>query len=73
MKRFGPRSSGGAPATVSVYVVDPDAHHDRAVAAGATIIRPLKDEEYGARGYGAIDIEGHQWYFGDYRPGAYWE
>ena len=25
------------------------------------------------RGYMVEDIEGHQWYFGNYRPGAYWE
>ncbi|MEQ1760789.1 MAG: VOC family protein [Vicinamibacterales bacterium] len=69
---MSPRQSNGATANVSVYVADPDAHHASSVAAGATIIRPLRDEEYGARGYGVADLEGHRWWFGDYRPGAYW-
>src|SRR5262245_33671372 len=66
----GKRESSQA---LSVHVDDPDAHHARAVAAGAAITRPLRDEEYGSRGYMATDPEGHQWYFGTYRPGAYWE
>ncbi len=57
----------------SIYVNDPDAHHAQARAAGAVITRELTTEEYGARGYAAKDIEGHHWYFGDYRPGEYWE
>jgi uncharacterized glyoxalase superfamily protein PhnB len=56
----------------NVYVVvgDPDAHHDRAKAAGATIVRPLEDMEYGSREYSARDAEGNAWHFGTYRPGA---
>lgn len=56
-----------------LYVTDPDAHHARAMTAGAEIVQPLKNEEYGARGYMAKDPEGNQWYFGDYVPGSYWE
>ena len=71
--RVGPRQlQGRAAHALSVYVSDPDAHLKQAVAAGARILRPLRDEEYGARGYMAEDLEGHQWYFGNYRPGAYW-
>ena len=44
-------------------VDDPDAHHAKAVAEGANVIRPLQDEPYGARGYMAEDPEGHQWFF----------
>lgn len=58
---------------LSVYVPDPDAHYQVAVAAGAKVTRPLQDEDYGARGYMVEDLEGHQWYFGNYRPGAYWD
>ena len=54
-------------------VDDPDAHYARAKAAGAQILRELRDEEYGARGYMAKDPEGHIWYFGNYRPGAHWQ
>ena len=49
----------------SVYAVtdDPDGLHDRAVGAGATIVRGLRDEEYGARGFSAADPEGNIWSF----------
>ena len=47
---------------------DPDAHHERAVAAGAQIVRELTDQPYGAREYTARDPEGHVWSFGTYRP-----
>jgi uncharacterized glyoxalase superfamily protein PhnB len=56
--------------TVSLYIVveDPDAHHGRAVAAGAQIVRELVDESYGSREYSARDLEGNLWSFGTYRP-----
>jgi uncharacterized glyoxalase superfamily protein PhnB len=58
--------------TVSIYVVvdDPDAHHAAAVAAGATIVRPLEDTDYGSREYSARDCEGNLWSFGTYDPYA---
>lgn len=54
----------------SLYLIvdDVDGHHARAVAAGAEIVRELRDEEYGGRGYVARDPEGNQWCFGSYRP-----
>jgi uncharacterized glyoxalase superfamily protein PhnB len=70
--RFGLGSGKSAAAALSVYVEDPDKHHAVAVAAGARVITPLRDEEYGARGYSVLDTEGHQWYFGNYRPGGHW-
>jgi uncharacterized glyoxalase superfamily protein PhnB len=53
-----------------VYVVvdDVDAHHARALAAGAEIVRPPNDTDYGAREYTARDLEGRLWSFGTYRP-----
>ena len=71
--RVGPRGLGGVSQALSVFVEDPDAHYERARAAGAKVVRELQDEEHGARGYMVTDPEGHVWYFGDYRPGAYWE
>ncbi|MBP7000086.1 VOC family protein [Amaricoccus sp.] len=53
---------------VYVAVDDIDAHYARAVAAGAEILRPLADTDYGAREYTARDPEGHLWSFGTYRP-----
>jgi uncharacterized glyoxalase superfamily protein PhnB len=54
----------------SLYLVvdDPDSHHARAKEAGAEIVRGLRDEDYGSRGYTARDPEGNLWSFGTYRP-----
>ncbi|WP_214367625.1 VOC family protein [Pseudonocardia sp. H11422] len=49
-------------------VDDPDAHHDRAAAAGAEIVYGLVDQPYGSREYAARDPEGNVWSFGTYRP-----
>ena len=51
-----------------VAVDHPDAHHERAVAAGAEIIRELEDQDYGSRDYSARDPEGNIWSFGTYHP-----
>jgi uncharacterized glyoxalase superfamily protein PhnB len=51
-------------------VDDPDAHHDRAKAAGATIVMELTDQDYGSREYAAEDPEGNVWSFGTYDPFA---
>jgi uncharacterized damage-inducible protein DinB len=53
-----------------VYVEDVDSHYRRAKAAGAEIVRDLKDTDYGSREYAARDLEGHLWSFGTYRPQA---
>lgn len=65
-----PAEAGGN--TVSLYVVldDVDAHCERARAAGARIIREPREEDYGGRGYGALDCEGYGWSFGSYDPWA---
>jgi uncharacterized glyoxalase superfamily protein PhnB len=67
-----PRSLAGVNSATSLYVEDPDSHFARATTAGAVVVRELKDEEYGGRGYMVRDPEGNQWYFGSYRPGAHW-
>ena len=45
-----------------VLVDDLDAHHSRAVAAGAAVIRPPEEGPDG-RLYTAEDLEGHRWMF----------
>jgi len=47
-----------------VEVDDVDAHHRRAAAAGATILREPEEPGYGYRVYTAEDPEGHRWMFG---------
>jgi PhnB protein len=58
-----PKSSGGWPAQVQVYVDDVDAHYERAKAAGAEIRRELEDTPYGDRRYDVYDPEGQLWSF----------
>ena len=53
-----------------VVVADVDAHHTRARAAGAEIVRPLANTDYGSREYAARDPEGQVWSFGTYDPWA---
>ena len=67
---LSPRDLPGVNQSLYVYVADVDAHHARAVAAGATITQPLRDTDHGSREYAATDCEGHQWDFGTYRPGS---
>jgi uncharacterized glyoxalase superfamily protein PhnB len=57
------------PGSTGCYVVtaDPDAVHDRAVAAGAEITVPLHETDYGSRDFAARDPEGNRWSFGTYR------
>jgi uncharacterized glyoxalase superfamily protein PhnB len=58
------------PCAIYVVVDDPDAHHDRAVAAGADVVYPLTDQDYGSRDYAIRDAEGFVWCFGTYAPSA---
>ncbi len=66
-----PDENGGRE-TQSAYVVvaDPDAHYANALAHGATVAMPIQDNDYGGRGYGLRDSEGHLWSFGSYDPWA---
>jgi uncharacterized glyoxalase superfamily protein PhnB len=64
-----PDEVGGAE-TQSIYFViaDADAHHARARAAGAEVVLPVEDDDFGGRGYTCRDPEGHIWTFGTYDP-----
>jgi uncharacterized glyoxalase superfamily protein PhnB len=57
------------PGSAFVYVVsdEPDALYEQAIAAGASEVRGLRDEEYGSRGFTVRDLEGNTWSFGTYR------
>jgi uncharacterized glyoxalase superfamily protein PhnB len=54
--------TGAATQGVFVYLADVDAHHARARAAGAEIVRSPEDLPYG-RSYTARDLDGHPWFF----------
>jgi PhnB protein len=56
-----PKAFGGSPVTLSVYVEDVDAVFERAVRAGAKVLRPLEDQFYGDRSGQFEDPFGHRW------------
>jgi uncharacterized glyoxalase superfamily protein PhnB len=62
----------GMVVTQSCYLVvnDADLVHQRALDAGAPIVMPLKDEDYGGRGFTCRDPEGQLWSIGTYDPWA---
>jgi len=66
----GESPSRGVSAMLYVYVDDVDAHHRRAVAAGARIVLELTDRPWGDRTYQATDLEGHQWTFAQHLANA---
>ena len=57
----GPKAFGGSPVTISVYVEDVDDVFGRAMAAGATEVRPVTDQFYGDRSGQFDDPFGHRW------------
>lgn len=62
---FGTRTPGND----NLYLItdEPDALFARATAAGADVVRGLRDEDYGSRGFTVRDPEGNLWSFGTYR------
>jgi len=66
-----PAELGGVE-TRSSYIVVPDADavYTRALAAGATVLRPLQNTDYGSREFSVKDPEGHTWSVGTYDPWA---
>ncbi|HEY0778782.1 MAG TPA: VOC family protein [Gemmatirosa sp.] len=45
-----------------------DVLHARAVAAGARIVRPPYDTDYGSHDFSCADAEGNLWHVGTYEP-----
>ena len=54
--------------SVSLIVSDAAAVHATAQSAGATIILPLREMEYGGHAFTCADPEGHIWSIGEYDP-----
>jgi PhnB protein len=57
-----PQTLGGSPVSILLYVKDVDAQAKLAVAAGAKVVRPVKDQFYGDRSGSFEDPFGHQWH-----------
>jgi len=58
----GPKSIGGSPVSLTVYVEDVDATFAKAIEAGATETQPVEDKFYGDRSGSFEDPWGHQWH-----------
>ena len=65
-----PGPDGANTQCACVVVDDPRAVHDRAVAAGAEIVWPLENPEYGGLFFACRDPEGYIWNVGSYDPWA---
>lgn len=63
----GPQSIGGSPVGLMVYVDDCDKMFNRAIAAGATVKKPLEDQFYGDRSGTLVDPFGHLWTIGTHK------
>ncbi len=57
----GPKTRGGTTVAMMIYVENVDAVFQQAVAAGAKVVRPLKDQFYGDRSGCVEDPFGHVW------------
>lgn len=62
MKARGPKSYGGSPVVIHLYINDVDKVIDRAVTAGATLVRPIDNQFYGDRTGTVVDPYGHIWH-----------
>ncbi|MFN2556782.1 MAG: VOC family protein [Nitriliruptorales bacterium] len=56
-----PKSIGGTPVSLHVYVEDVDAVFNQALQAGATVLREVEDQFYGDRSGQLEDPFGHRW------------
>ena len=61
MDALGPKTVGGTPVSLHVYVEDADGVFERAIEAGAEALRPVEDKFYGDRLGSFEDPFGHHW------------
>jgi PhnB protein len=62
MNAKSPKSYGGSPVSLMLYVEDVDASFARAIEAGAKVLRPLADQDHGDRMGGLEDPFGYSWW-----------
>ena len=67
LQALSPKTIGGSPVTMHVYVEDVDAAVERAVKAGAKLVRPVADQFYGDRTGGIEDPFGYRWYMATHK------
>jgi PhnB protein len=62
MNALGPLTVGGCSSSLYVYLEGVDSVVQKAVAAGATLTRPVKDQFYGDRSGAFTDPFGYTWF-----------
>ena len=62
MDARSPRTVGGTPVSLHVYVEDADGTFERAIGAGATALQQVEDKFYGDRSGSFEDPFGHRWH-----------
>ena len=67
MKTRSPRSTGGTPVSLMVYVEDVDRVFGAALKAGATETRKVEDMFYGDRSGTLTDPFGHIWHISTHK------
>jgi PhnB protein len=67
IQALSPKTIGGSPVSLHLYVEDVDASVERAVAAGAKLIRPAADQFYGDRVGGTEDPFGYRWFIATHK------
>jgi PhnB protein len=61
VNQLSPKTTKGTTILIGLFVPDPHATIKQAVEAGARIISPVQDYDYGYRQGEVIDPFGHQW------------
>jgi len=67
LQALSPKTVGGSPVSIHLYVADVDAAVERAVTAGAKLIRPVADHFYGDRVGGIEDPFGYRWFIATHK------
>ena len=67
IQALSPRTIGGSPISIHLYVENVDAAVERAVSAGAKLIRPVSDQFYGDRTGGIEDPFGYRWFIATHK------
>ena len=63
LDNHAPTGEEVATSRIHIHVDDVDAHYERALREGATIVQGLEDKFWGLRSYHALDPEGYRWCF----------
>lgn len=61
MGHVGPKTLGGSPVGIMIYVDDVDTVFNQAIEAGGEQVKPLQDQFYGDRSGMLTDPFGHVW------------